>query len=389
MVWQDFALACAIYPQTDDFARRMASEAQSVVPKLRNHPSLVLWAGTNEIDETHQWANLGVDPNTDRLSREVLPEVVRRLDPARPYLPSSPYRGPELVRQGNHERLKPEDHLWGPRDDFKGPYYVQSPAHFVSETGYHGCPERKSLEQMLDSGSVWPWQGNEQWLTKSVRGHPKVKGCQWRVGLMANQIRVLFDDVPETLDDFVLASQISQAEALKFFIERMRIGKWRRTGILWWNLRDGWPVISDAVVDYYNRKKLAYEYIRRVQADVCGICGEAQDERHVLAVVNDTLVAVEGGVTVRDAESGAMLMRAPYHVEPNGSAEVGRVAAPWRSTMWLIEWTHKGGTFQNHYLAGPRPFSLTRYARWMGAMGLPADLAAVAHAASVASRCRQ
>jgi hypothetical protein len=57
--------------------------------------------------------------------------------------------------------------------------------------------------------------------------------------------------------------------------------------------------------------------------------------------------------------------------------------------MWLIEWTHKGGTFQNHYLADPRPFSLTRYARWMGAMGLPADLAAVAHAAAVASRCRQ
>ena len=44
-----------------------------------------------------------------------------------------------------------------------------------------------------------------------------------------------------TLDDFIFASQVSQAEAKKFFIERLRIGKGRRTGILWWNLRDGWP----------------------------------------------------------------------------------------------------------------------------------------------------
>ena len=56
-----------------------------------------------------------------------------------------------------------------------------------------------------------------------------------------------------------------QAEALKFFVEWFRAGMWRRTGILWWNLPDRWPQFSDAVVDYYGAKKLAFECLRRCQ----------------------------------------------------------------------------------------------------------------------------
>jgi len=382
MVWQDFALACAIYPQDDDFARRMTREAEAVVTKLRNHASLVLWAGNNEIDETHLWAGLWADPNRERLSRQVLPEVIRRLDPARAYLPSSPYRGPEFIRRGD-ERLKPEDHLWGPRDDFKGPFYTQSLAHFVSETGYHGCPDRASLEQMFDPEFLWPWQDNEQWLTKAVRPHPKHHIFDYRIPLMANQIRVLFGEVPETLDDFVLASQISQAEALKFFIERMRIGKWRRTGILWWNLRDGWPVISDAVVDYYGRRKLAFAYIARVQQDVCLLCGEPEGGRQEIVAVNETMAEVEGTLTIREADSGKELAACPYRVEANGRATVTHLNEAVRPALWLMDWTVGGQTGHNHYLAGPRPFSLRQYAAWMGKMHLPGDMAVAIHAAGM------
>ena len=108
----------------------------------------------------------------------MLPEVVRRLDPLRDYLPSSPYRSPAIIAAGNDDRLKPEDHLWGPRDDFKGRYYTSSPAHFASEIGYHGCPARESLAQMMDPEHLWPWQDNDQWLTHAVRPHAIVTGPQ-------------------------------------------------------------------------------------------------------------------------------------------------------------------------------------------------------------------
>ena len=374
MVWQDFALACAVHPQTDEFACAMRREAEAVITKLRNHPSLVLWAGNNEVDEAFGWAGTGLDPNDDRLSRRVLPEVVRRLDPLRPYLPSSPYRSPKLVRRGNDPALQPEAHLWGPRGYFKGAFYTESPAHFVSEIGYHGCPSRRSLEQMMDPGHVWPWQGNDQWLTHAVRSTPDAHNCDYRIPLMAGQIEHLLGDQPTDLDDFVLASQITQAEALKFFVELWRSRKWRRTGMLWWNLRDGWPVISDAVVDYYGRRKLAYAYLKRVQADVCVICAEPNGGRHPLVVVNDTLSGVSGSLRVRDADGGRVLLENRFRVEPNGSTEAGALQPPARRAMWLIEWaTDDGAGGRNHYLAGERPFRLDEYKAWLQRLDIPAE----------------
>lgn len=87
----------------------------------------------------------------------------------------------------------------------------------------------------------------------------------YRIKLAYNQVVTLFGNAEENLNDFIRQSQISQAEAKKYFIEKFRIGKWKRTGIIWWNLLDGWPQISDAIVDYYYVKKLAYHYIKRSQ----------------------------------------------------------------------------------------------------------------------------
>lgn len=372
MVWQDFSLACALYPQDDGFAEEIRVEGEAIVRKLRHHPSLAIWAGNNENDGFYYggWLGARTDPNTDRLSREVLREVVRRFDPFRDYLPSSPYMSPAAVASGDPYKVMPEDHLWGPRDDFKGSYYTSSVCHFVSEIGYHGCPNRESLERMMEPEHLWPWEDNEQWLTHAVRPHRNITMYNYRIPLMGKQIEVLFHKIPDNLDDYVLASQISQAEAKKFFIERFRSGKWRRTGILWWNLRDGWPIISDAIVDYYGGRKLAYEYIKRVQADVCTMCGEAEDGRHAVVVVNDTLGAVSGELAVRDVDSEEVLFEGAFAVEANGKTEVGHVPESTRPAMWLLEWSANGETCQSHYLAGPRPFSLPDFKRWLGLMGL-------------------
>ena len=372
MVWQDFALACALYAQTDDFAEVIREEAEVIVNRLRHHPSLAIWAGNNEIDVFYLggWLAAASDPNKDRLSRVVLPDVVRQLDPFRDYLPSSPYVSPAAFATGKPYEVMPEDHLWGPRDDFKGPYYMSSNCHFVSEIGYHGCPNRASLERMMEPEYLWPWQDNEQWLTHAVRPHRNMTAYNYRIKLMGSQIEVLFQSIPDNLDDYVLASQISQAEAKKFFIERFRSDKFRRTGILWWNLRDGWPEISDAIVDYYGGKKLAYDYIKHVQYDVCVIVGEPEEGQHPVYAVNDTLVAAEGWATIRDADSGTILFETNYEVEANGRTQIGSVPVAEIASMWIIEWSVGGQTFQSHYLAGPRPFVLEDYKRWLKAMGI-------------------
>jgi len=87
--------------------------------------------------------------------------------------------------------------------------------------------------------------------------------------VLANEATELFGTVPNKLEDFILATQTTQAEAMKFVIEMTRLNKWKNTGIVWWNVIDGWPLLNASVVDYFFNKKLAYYYIRRVQEPVC------------------------------------------------------------------------------------------------------------------------
>jgi beta-mannosidase len=365
MVWQDFAFACALYPQVSEFYEKVRREAEAVIPLLRNHPSLALWAGNNEVDVFYKFAKPTCDPNVDdQISREVLASACRRLDPWREYLPSSPFISSKLWSLGAPHERRPEDHLWGPRDDFKGSYYLSSNAHFASETGYHGCPSRSSLNRMMTPENLWPWKDNEEWLTHAAR--PQLRGAAYnfRVPLMANQIRLLFGEVPDDLDDFIAASQIFQAEALKFVIERFRIAKGRRSGILWWNLRDGWPLISDAVVDYYGARKLAYSIIKRVQRDVCVMLDEPQAGLQAVVAVNDTLRAVEIEVTVR--HGAEVLFAQDEGVAPNGGKILGTVPPSKEPVFYEIEWRCKDGVFRNHYLAGPRPFELGACRTWYG-----------------------
>ena len=85
MVWQDFSMACAPYPEDEDFGRRLREEATSVVRRFRNHPSISLWAGDNECDSVTQRLR---DPNTNSLTRVLLPKVIEENDPSRTFLPS-------------------------------------------------------------------------------------------------------------------------------------------------------------------------------------------------------------------------------------------------------------------------------------------------------------
>ncbi len=51
MVWQDFCMACCAVPFEGRNAQNIEKEATWVVKTLRNHPSIILWSGDNEIDE--------------------------------------------------------------------------------------------------------------------------------------------------------------------------------------------------------------------------------------------------------------------------------------------------------------------------------------------------
>ncbi|HEX7432631.1 MAG TPA: glycoside hydrolase family 2 TIM barrel-domain containing protein [Anaerolineaceae bacterium] len=366
MVWQDFAFACCRYPQTDDFLAVVRDEVERVVTRLRNHASLAIWCGDNEIDMGY--LTDGLLPEANRLTRETIPQVLNRLDPRRSYVPSSPYAPLAVVNAPDPWQATPEQHLWGPRGYYKSPFYTAHSAHFIGEIGYHGCPNVSSIRKFISPESLWPWQNNDEWQVHSVYHWRAHKIERDRIALMANQVRELFGQVPETLGEFALASQITQAEAKKFFIESTRLRKWGTSGIIWWNVLDGWPQFSDAIVDYYFVKKLAFHFIKRVQAPVVVVVGEADEKgQHPVAVCNDSRLDADLSYRVWDADSQVTLSQGQFTCPANQNWQLDRLDGSGGSQrMLLMQWTTGGQVYGSHYLMGKAPFALTDYRRWLG-----------------------
>lgn len=354
MIWQDFMMACLAYPLSEDFQKVMYEEAQEVIKTLRNHPCIILWSGDNECDQFINGINGQKDVN--HITRKSIPAAILENDMKRPYLPSSPYVTSKVKR---NEDI-PENHLWGCRDYYKSSFYAASTAHFVSETGYHGCPSKVSLEKFITPECLWPIY-NKEWALHST----DYKFHDHRVKLMEDQIIQLFGFKPDNLDDFTLASQFSQAEADKFFIERIRCDKPRKSGIIWWNILDGWPQMSDAVVDYYYEKKKAYNYIKRSMEPFFIMASEIETWGCPIIASNDTLETVKGTYKVSDIMSGEVFSQGSFEVEPNSNKKLDHVRVMYSDNgMFLIEWEINGKKFINHYLHGFPAFDYSDYCTW-------------------------
>ncbi len=362
LVWQDFMMACGNYPQTEEFAKRLGHEIKQVVRKLRHHPSIFLWAGDNECDQNYQWQVNYTDPNQNTLTRELIPGILLNEDFTRPYLPSSPYIDEECVKKGFD--FASENHLWGERKYYKSDYYKNALAVFASEMGYHGCPSPESVKKFITADALWPYHNNQEWLLHSSSPDPKQEEpFGYRVELMANQIREMFGTIPDSLEEFALASQISQAEAKKYFIERFRIKKWKRSGIIWWNICDGWPQFSDAVVDYYYVKKLAYHYIQRSQQPLCLMIDEPENGMCSLVGVNDTLIPHTVDYQVVGLRTGKILAQGNAAIKTEEAQILEQIPFTNSGELLLIEWQGKQLSGKNSYLMGNPVFGFADYVK--------------------------
>ena len=365
-------MGCATYPTDSRTCEALEREVTAVVKKYRHHACIALWAGDNECDEAAVfWRPIGVDPNRNLLTRKVIPAVLSLHDPERAYIPSSPYidsRAYESGRAGD----TPEKHLWGPRDYFKSDFYTSSRASFASETGYHGCPAPSSIRKFISPARMWPWQDNPEW---QVHATCMELGLQaqyaFRLPLMANQIRVLFGEEPQTLERFAKESQASQAEAMKFFVERFRSGKWIRTGIIWWNLLDGWPQFSDAVVDYYYAKKLAYYVTRRSQQPICLMFREPRGGVLELVGANEYLRDVTVSYRVTDLKTGEVAAQGTALLPKNQTvtlADTDHLTDGMH--FYVMEWSSEVHSGKNYYVSAEAPYSFDEYEGYMRASGM-------------------
>ena len=356
LVWQDFAFGCALYPYDDDFKANVLDEAEKVVKRLRQHPSIALWAGDNEIDLVH--LDYGYDPAQNKINREWLKGVVCDHDRFRPYLESSPFVSQKAYENGGQD-YAPEIHLWGNRPYFKSPMYTQSNARFVSEAGYPSAPNIESALKFIPQESLDNYSSDD-WITHQVDWYLR----DYRFAFVKNQVVNYFGFCPDTYAEFAPLSQIAQAEAFKFLIEFMRSNKPNKRGLLWWNMMDGWPNMTEAVVDYYFKRKKAFNVIARSQQGFTMTVTTDSENRLNLIALNDTNKNIKVNYTVIDGETDEIYANGCVETLPRINKKLGLLPiSNAQKRLLIIKFDGDEEGF-NHYIVGEPSFDPTTVKKW-------------------------
>ncbi|MCL6518774.1 MAG: hypothetical protein K6T99_03000 [Armatimonadetes bacterium] len=291
MVWQDFMFSCAGYPHDEEFLSEVKYEAEKVVTSLRNHPSIVIWCGDNEVDATT--CGQGMDITKNPINRSVLPDVCTRLDPTRPYIwssPCSPFGDPNPMSQ-----LEGDNHIWQHGLSYKDVVYSQDESRFVSEIGHLSIPWPESVCKFMPQESLWPPE-NKLW---DFHFGTLEQFDPHRREALDRAIQNFGFERPESLEGYAFLTQLIQALAYKEWIEHYRRRKFSCGGLLYWNLYDNWPQFSDAVVDYYLNPKIAYYFVRRAFANLLVALQDMGDGRVGVWLINDELKERTGRLLLR------------------------------------------------------------------------------------------
>ncbi len=276
LVWQDFMFACSMYPGDEEFLDSVQAEAEDNIRRLRNHPSIVLWCGNNEIDSAwSQYVEDGgwgwkKDYNAEQrtqiwadyeaLFHELLPEVVQTEHPGISYWPSSP-----IVAVTNNEKQHTHGitdsgdiHYWGVWHNSE-PFerYNTYIGRFMSEYGFQSFPEYKSVRTYAEESDLE--------LESEVMLRHQKNGAGNR---LIKEYMDKYLPAPKDFPSFLYMSQVLQAEAMKTAIEAHRRRKPYCMGTLYWQMNDCWPVASWSSMDYYGRWKAVQYYAKRSFEDI-------------------------------------------------------------------------------------------------------------------------
>ena len=270
MVWQDFMFGGAIPPSDVAFVRNTRQEAIEQVKRLRDHPSIVLWCGNNEVQT-------GWDGWGDRLAlkkaisgdeREklvtgmvnlfsnTLRNVVTEYDPSVPYWASSPstdYDGPaNVLDDGDY-------HYWNVWSGEAKPVteYLNITPRFQSEYGLQSFPEMRTIRAFTEKGDLQPE-------SPVMRAHQKFDSGNGNKRLLLYITRSYGE--PKDFASFVYLSQVMQAEGIQLAAEHLRASRPQAMGSMYWQLNDVWPGASWASIDYFGRWKALQYHARRFYA---------------------------------------------------------------------------------------------------------------------------
>ncbi|MFR7719199.1 MAG: glycoside hydrolase family 2 protein, partial [Lachnospiraceae bacterium] len=268
VVWQDFMFACAVYDLTPEFEENIRAEFIDNVKRLRHHASLGLWCGNNEMEEfvyaKNSWLTKPQEVRDYYLMYErILPEIVREYDPQTFYWPSSPSSGGCMDEPQDPERG--DVHYWDvwhgdkPFTEYRKFYF-----RFLSEFGFQSFPSIKTIETFTDDPA------DMNIFSYVMERHQRNGSAN---GKIMNYMQQTYR-YPSDFRTVLYASQLLQADGIRYGVEHFRRNRGRCMGAVYWQLNDCWPVASWSSIDYCGRLKALHYYAKRFFAPLMLSCEE-------------------------------------------------------------------------------------------------------------------
>ena len=271
MVWQDLMYACAFYDLTPAFERSIRLETEQNVRRLRHHASLALICGNNEMEMFMGRANEalakgdphGFSPKNHKhvadyvkMFEYLLPGIVKTLAPQTFWWPASPSSGGNF--DGPNDAHRGDVHYW---DVWHGekPFteYRKFTFRYASEFGFQSFPCLKTVESYTE-----PRDRNI--FSRVMERHQRNAAANGKImAYLAQTFRY-----PSSFENLLYASQLMQAEAIRYGVEHWRRNRGASMGAIIWQLNDCWPVASWASVDYFGRWKALQYAAKRFFAPV-------------------------------------------------------------------------------------------------------------------------
>ncbi|WP_303318586.1 glycoside hydrolase family 2 protein [Flavivirga abyssicola] len=288
LVWQDFMFACVMYPGNDAFLNNVKKEAEYNVKRLRQHPSIALWCGDNEI--LTAWNNWGwIDQVTesqgeaikDRVWKAyedvfhgILPNIIKKYDRDRLYWSSSPSSGfgtLDSLTAGDYHYWK----VWSDKEPFSE--YNKVIPRFMSEYGFQSFPEFESIKRYTEKQD---WDIYSEVMKSHQRSSVGNENIEYYMLKSYNK--------PKDFESFLYVGQLLQAKGITTAIEAHRRNMPYCMGSLYWQFNDCWPAASWSSIDYYGNWK-ALQYSVKEAFKPISVIPFQKDDSIEVYVVSDEL----------------------------------------------------------------------------------------------------
>jgi len=228
MLQFEFKFANASYPVKDqEWMNNLREEIEQQTKRCRNHPSIVIWSGNNEIENF---------PGYDQLFHDFIGGIVNRLTPGAFYEVGSGAHGSGDI------------HSWGvwhgnePVESYLG---VEG---FVTEFGMQSPPPPKTVRAYTDAAG----RGS---IDSAEMQYHELDGSGHGIAIIMHYTEENFGPAPKDFDDTLWLTDINQAWMMRYGVEHWRRDMPRSMAAAIWQYNDCWPCSTWSMVDWYRRAK--------------------------------------------------------------------------------------------------------------------------------------